>query len=182
MTSQQLREQLDAALASVDGDTAPVRKLVFDLHSALKTATARQQQCLQEVATCRADVARVHDQLAHEQSAQAALRQRYAQALADQAALERELAEQRKPPASIICGEVYCRSNGRTYRLQSDAAAKRLLELGRQGTKVEMRYLSYEADSPAGVQELQRYWDALGLDMAEPRRKEEDEEGHEAGA
>jgi chromosome segregation ATPase len=60
MTAKELRAALDASLSGLDGDTARVRKLVFDLHGQLQAARQRQAVLEQQVKDVREQAAVIH--------------------------------------------------------------------------------------------------------------------------
>jgi hypothetical protein len=161
MNAREFREQVDAALAPLEGDTGPVRRMLFELHSQLKAVTRMLDETREEMAAANARLAQLQD-LARTVGVQAeALRQQATRAAANQAALEGEVASLKAKPTHLaLVGKVSCMTTGKNYILDGTDA---LDEWPPPPAKGVLQIIHYDADTMEDVRKLRRMWKDLRL-------------------
>jgi hypothetical protein len=161
MSGNELRDRLAHALSGLEGDTGPVRRLVFEMADQLKARSRALADLEKQVQDHSARIAQLGDRVNGQVVTMESLAQRHAQATAARAALEGEVAALRAAPV-VLLGEVFCRETGQTYRLD-DALRIDQAVADAAGAKIRLCRWRYEADTVRDVEELQRMWRALDL-------------------
>jgi hypothetical protein len=157
MTSKELRQRTDAALAGLEGDTSPVRALCFELGRRLRDAGGELAESTRSQAALRSQLAAQADRLQVLEDQLAAARERITRLEGEFTALWEYV-----PPLAVI-GVVEIKATGQTCRLNPDPAADELVRQRWAGKPARVYVLNYVADSWEEVRGLQRMWDALGL-------------------
>ena len=99
MNAKDFRELVDAALAGLEGDTGPARRMLFELHSQLKAATRSLAEAREAMAASNVRHAPLRDQAEASGAPVDALRQRTTRAAAAPAALGGEVTRLTAEPA-----------------------------------------------------------------------------------
>jgi chromosome segregation ATPase len=98
MTAKELREALDAALSGLGGDTARVRKLVFDLRHQLQMARNREAVLKQQLEDVKEQASVIHTEREALRATAESLRQRLAGLDNNCHRLEESLRQAEAPP------------------------------------------------------------------------------------
>jgi hypothetical protein len=164
VSSRELRQQIDAALAGVEGDTRPVRALCLELGRRLNHADQDRAALTHDLLAESTHSAGLAERVKVLEDQAAAARERLTRQSAQLAALEGEITALKEHLFPlVIVGIVECKANGKTYRLNPDAAADEMVRLARAGVPASVYTIVYNCDTWEDAQEVQAHWDALGL-------------------
>jgi hypothetical protein len=166
MNAKEFRERVDGALAPLEGDAGPARRLLFELHGQLKDAARTLAETREEMAAANTRLAQLQD-LAQAAGVQVeSLRQHAARVAANGAALEREVADLKARPTCLaLVGKVFCKTTGKSYVLDGTDA---LDEWPPPPAKGALHIIHYGADTMEGVRRLRRMWKDLGISGPHP--------------